>query len=98
MDAVFHVSRDPISGWRMRPVDNATDAPIGTEVAVYFWDRHIRSWTIFAQDGEGNQITDARHVYSKREAILEARWIAEDIARKAGARFTPVRPAAHDPE
>lgn len=35
----------------------------------YWYDRHIKSWTILRKDNEDNQVGNADYVYSKREAL-----------------------------
>lgn len=36
----------------------------------YFWDTHIKMWTIYQIDSEGNQISRAAEHYGYREQLL----------------------------
>lgn len=49
-------------------------------VAVEMWyDRHIRLWTIYPVDAEGNQLDGARYGYGKKEAERIRREIEEEL-------------------
>jgi len=37
-------------------------------VVDYWYDRHTRSWCVQCVDSQGNQVGEARFVYTKREA------------------------------
>lgn len=48
-------------------------------VAVDMWyDRHLRHWEIFAIDAEGNQVSETRYGFGKKEATRIRREIAAE--------------------
>lgn len=42
---------------------------------IIFWDKNIRSWTVYVVDAEGNQVGDAEY-FANRAALKAAGYKA----------------------